>query len=95
MMALRIQAAFGQAQPEIDEGSIRTTWDDPETRNELMHLQSLVTKRDLGVSKAQILREMGYNQHQIDSMVEDSQAERVAETNVGAEILRNFQAGTI
>ena len=95
MMALRIQAAFGQAQPEIDEGSIRTTWDDPETRNELMHLQSLVTKRDLGVSKAQILREMGYNQHQIDSMVEDAQAERVAETNVGAEILRNFQAGTI
>ena len=95
MMAMRIQAAFGPAQPEIDEGSISTTWDDPETRNEMMHLQSLAAKRDLGVSKTQILREMGYNQEQIDGMDEDAQAERVAETNIGAEILRNFQAGTI
>ena len=95
MTAMRIQAAFGQAQPEIDEGSIRTTWDDPETRNEIMHLQSLVIKRDLGVSKTQILREMGYNQEQIESMGEDAQAERVSETNIGAEILRNFQAGTV
>lgn len=94
-MAMRIQAAFGQAQPEIDEGSIRTTWDDPETRNELSHLESLRTKMDLGITKHQIWREMGYNQEQIDEMEQDATAERVAETNIGAEILRNFQAGTI
>lgn len=95
MMAMRIQAAFGQSQPEINEGSISTTWDDPETRNEIIHLQSLVVKKELGVSKTQILREMGYNQEQINNMEEDAQAERVAETNIGAEILRNFQAGTV
>jgi hypothetical protein len=94
-MALRIQAAFGSAPGELETMGFDTTWDDPETRNEAMHLQSLVTKRDLGVSKTQIFREMGYTQEQIDGMEEDAQSERVAETNIGAEILRNFQAGAI
>ena len=52
-------------------------------------------KMELGITKHQIWREMGYNQEQIDAMEEDSTAERVAETNIGAEILRNFQAGEI
>jgi hypothetical protein len=38
---------------------------------------------------------MGYTQEQIDQMDEDNTQERAAETNIGAEILRNFQAGTI
>ena len=95
VMAMKIQAAFGPAQPEIDEGSIRTTWDDPETRNEQSHLEVMKSKMELGITKHQIWREMGYDQQQIDDMESDVAAERVAETNIGAEILKNFQAGAI
>ena len=94
-MAMKIQAAFGQAQPEIDEGTIRTTWDDPETRNEQSHLEVMKSKMELGITKHQIWREMGYDQQQIDEMENDVAAERVAETNIGAEILKNFQSGAI
>lgn len=95
MMAMRVQAAFGTALADIEEGSIQTTWDDPETRNELAHMDSLKAKMELGITKHQIWREMGYTQEQIDQMDEDNTQERASETNIGAEILRNFQAGTI
>ena len=97
MMAWRIQRAFsgGSSVSEIAEGGIKTTWDDPETRNEQAHLETLKAKVELGVTKHQIWRELGYTQGQIDAMDEDGTAERVADTNIGAEILRNFQAGTI
>lgn len=95
MMAMRVQAAFGFALADIEEGSIQTTWDDPETRNELAHMESLKAKMELGITKHQIWREMGYTQEQIDQMDEDNTQERASETNIGAEILRNFQAGTI
>jgi len=95
MMALRIQAAFGPSVGEVEEGALSTTWDDPETRNEFAHLESLKSKLELGISKKQIWRELGYTQDQIDQMEEDATDERVAETNIGAEILRNFQGGAI
>ena len=95
MMALKIQAAFGTSAGEIEEGKLTTTWDDPETRNEQAHLESLKSKLELGVTKRQIMRELGYTQEQIEQMEEDATQERVAETNIGAEILRNFQAGTV
>ena len=95
MLAMRIQGVFGTALPEIEEGSIQTTWDDPETRNEQAHMESLKAKMELGITKHQIWREMGYTQEQIDQMDEDNTQERASETNIGAEILRNFQAGKI
>ena len=95
MLAMRIQGVFGTALPEIEEGSIQTTWDDPETRNEQAHMESLKAKMELGITKHQIWREMGYTQEQIDQMDEDNTQERASETNIGAEILRNFQAGNI
>ena len=95
MMAMRIQAAFGTALADMEDGAIQTTWDDPETRNEQAHMESLKAKVELGITKHQIWREMGYTQEQIDQMDEDNTQERAAETNIGAEILRNFQAGTI
>lgn len=95
MMAMRVQAAFGTALPDMEEGAIQTTWDDPETRNEQAHMESLKSKVELGITKHQIWREMGYTQEQIDQMDEDGTQERASETNIGAEILRNFQAGTI
>ena len=95
MMAMRVQAAYGTALADVEEGAIKTTWDDPETRNEQAHMESLKAKAELGITKHQIWREMGYSQEQIDQMDEDGTQERASETNIGAEILRNFQAGTI
>ena len=47
------------------------------------------------MSKHQIFRELGYSQEEIDQMDEDGSVERQQETNIGAEILRNFNAGEI
>ena len=93
-MALGIQEAFGEtiANPE---DSIEIIWDDVETRNEQSHLETLRVKSELGVTKKQIWREMGYSQEQIEQMEEDNTAQRVADTNIGAEILRSFQGGDV
>lgn len=95
VMALKIQAAFGQGVGNIDEIRPEVTWDDPETRNEQAHIETLKAKVELGIPKHQIWRELGYSQSEIDLMDEDATSERAAESNVGAEILRSFQAGTI
>ena len=58
-------------------------------------MEALKSKMELGITKHQIWREMGYTQEQIDQMDEDNTQERASETNIGAEILRNFQAGNI
>ena len=95
VMALKIQAAFGQGVGNIDEIRPEVTWDDPETRNEQAHIETLKAKVELGIPKHQIWRELGYSQSEIDLMDDDATSERAAESNVGAEILRSFQAGTI
>ena len=94
-MALRIQAAFGTAAGELEDMQFSTTWDDPETRNEQSHMEVLKAKAELGVTKHQLFREMGYTQEQIDQMDMDGMTERQNETNIGAEILRNFNAGEL
>ena len=94
-MALRVQEAFGPSVGDLGDDQIKTTWDDPETRNEQSHLEAMKSKLELGITKHQIWREMGYNQDQIDQMDEDVTSERASETNIGAEILRNFQMGEV
>ena len=97
VMAARIQNAFGPSIVDLSDVGhlIETTWDDPETRNDQAFMESLKAKAELGVTKHQIWRELGYNQEQIDQMDNDGQVERQQETNIGAEIIRNFQAGEI
>ena len=94
-MALRIQAAFGSAPVSGDDLMIETTWGDPETRNEQSHMEALKAKAELGVPKHQLWRELGYTQEQIEQMDEEVTDERVADTNIGAEIIRGFQMGEI
>ena len=96
MMAHRIQSAFGSGVVADDaDAMVETTWDDPETRNEQSHMEVLKAKVELGVSKHQIFREMGYTQEQIDQMDVDGMSERQNETNIGAEILRSFNQGQV
>ena len=94
-MALKIQAAFGTAITVMEDALLEATWDDPETRNEQSHMEALRIKSELGVSKHQIWRELGYSQEQIDQMDEDGVSEAAQQTNIGAEILRNFNAGEV
>jgi hypothetical protein len=94
MMALRIQEAFGQSVGGVTEDiTFEVEWDDTETRNEESHMQTLKTKLELGISKKQIWREMGYSQEDIERMEQDQMESRVADSNIGAEILRSFQGG--
>jgi hypothetical protein len=47
------------------------------------------------VTKHQLWRELGYSQEQIEQMDEEVTDERVADSNIGAEIIRGFQMGEI
>jgi len=98
-LALKIQTAYGSAVSGLavkpEELEVEATWDDSETRNEQSHMEALKSKAELGVSKHQIWRELGYDQEQIEQMDADGAQERANETNIGAEILRNFNAGEI
>ena len=94
-MAVKLDILYGSGSDANLESILSTSWDDPETRNELQMLQGLQIKLELGVTKHQIYRELGYTQVQVDQMDIDREEERMSETNIGAEILRNFNAGEI
>ena len=95
LFALKLQNAFGTPVTVPDDFHLEVAWDDPETRNEESHLNVLKSKMELGVTKHQIWRELGYSQEEIEQMEEENTSERVADTNIGAEILRNFNNGNL
>ena len=86
-------AAFGTSEFNDEEVGLDTLWDDPETRNEQSHLESLRIKAELGVSRDQILSELGYDDDQIAQMRIATRIEQRAQSNIGAELLRQFDAG--
>jgi hypothetical protein len=91
-MALRLEEVFGSE--GIDPSSpIDVTWRDPETRNQKEFLEGQKLKAELGVPQAQLWREMGYSQTDIEMMMEDKDDERVRDTNIGGAILREFTQG--
>ncbi len=92
-MSIRIQRAFGTSEFNDEEVDLDTLWDDPETRNEQSHLESLRIKAELGVSRDQILSELGYDDDQIAQMRIATRIEQRAQSNIGAELLRQFDAG--
>jgi len=91
-MALRLQTTFGTPVARGPEPvTLSAIWADPETRNEREHLEALKLKGELGITRKQIFRELGYSQEQISQMEADRQEDKIADTNLGAEILRRFQ----
>lgn len=63
-IARRLNNAFGSAKMDETQ-TISTEWEEPQTRDELQHLQVLALKKQLGIPETQIWREMGYNDKQI------------------------------
>lgn len=89
-----VQAAFGVGAPEAV--TIRTLWGDPETRNELQHLEALAIKRErLGFSERWIWRELGLSQEEMDLMDTDRIGEEGRDRSAGLEALRNFAGGRL
>lgn len=91
LMAVKLESVFGSqrfADPQIE-----TVWDDPESRNEEIHLNSLRIKKELGVPPRQLWREMGYSEAEIDQMVLDIEAQRQQDMNLGALLLQQFSNG--
>jgi len=67
-MARRLNNAFGDEQMDGAE-PINTTWADPETRNEVEHLNALGIKREkLGIPLETLWAEAGYTPEQIEDM---------------------------
>ncbi|MCR4342054.1 MAG: phage portal protein, partial [Gemmatimonadaceae bacterium] len=65
-LGIRLTATFGTLPIAVDPSTIviSTQWDDPESRNIKEEAETAVIKRDLGVSKATLLTELGYDPEQ-------------------------------
>lgn len=93
-MAAKLEATFGSVTLEAT-ARVETVWKDPESRNEEAFLTGQEAKARIGVTRSQLLREMGYDESQIDQMDEDREKERAADTNIGGLILENFSQGNV
>ena len=92
-VAARLESVFGKQ--SFADTRVEAQWKDPETHNEEAFIAALGVKRtQLGVPEAQIWREAGYTVEQIAEMKQDQQDEKVAASNIGAEILKQFEQGT-
>ena len=65
-------------------------WQDSAPRNEEALLASLLLKKQLGVSQAQLLREAGYSDEQIAAFAVERQADQIA---IGEQLLTAFDRG--
>lgn len=73
--------------------SLEPKWGDPETRNARTEAETVAIKvRDVGVSKAQGQRELGYEPEEIDAMQEEAKEEATAQ---GMGSVRGFDAGLV
>ena len=90
-VAWAVARATGHAAPDWTE--INSVWHNPVSRSDADHLASLEAKERMGVPRTQLWREMGYSEDQVATMLDAQQEERVAESNLGAEILRRAAEG--
>ena len=92
MLARRLHNAFGGG--TLDEKAVlETQWEDPETRNEKLHLEALKIKSDLGVPAEQLWAEMGYDAIEIAKMRAQRGEELQQQSNIGGALLEAFERG--
>ena len=61
MIALRLEAAFGDGPDLPDDLSVEAQWANPEARSDEADLRAATLKKELGVSKHTLLTELGYD----------------------------------
>jgi hypothetical protein len=81
------QSSFGQAWRDlfkfvlrvnkIDE-DVQVKWVQVESLDELERLDAALKKRNIGISEAQVMREMGYDEEVIQRTLEEAKSEREA-----------------
>lgn len=77
-MALRMQGLAGE------DDRLSTTWDNPAPKSGLEDAQTQQIKKTIGVSRRQLLYEMGYNETKINEMEADNQKDQAQEVMPGA-----------
>ncbi len=80
-----MQFALGMENKKSDTRLI-TAWDDPAPISEKEELENIASKKDLGISEEQALKEAGYGEADIERMKEEKAAARDA-------FIRDFNAG--
>ena len=78
-IALQFQRGRGNG------AKLTTLWRDTAAKNAKQHAETVQIKRDLGISRRQGLREMGYSDPEIDEMDEEEQDEKLAGDSRGEE----------
>jgi len=91
-MARQLANEFGDADLPDDE-MVETTWEPAETRDDKALLETLALKANLGVPLETLWAEMGYDQSQIDAMKAQRGEEMAEQSNIGGELLRQFESG--
>lgn len=71
-------------------GALSCNWIDPTPRNERNLVETLLLKKQLGVSDAQLLRELGYTEQQIGVFAEERSVQTAA---LGTQLLTAFDRG--
>jgi hypothetical protein len=71
-------------------GRLSALWKDPAPRSEVDQANVAVLKSQIGVSRQQLQREMGYSEDEIARMAEES-AEQTA--SLGEQVLSQFERG--
>lgn len=91
-MGRKLNNVFGDEEMDTDQ-TISAEWDDPVTRNEKEHLESLEAKSRLGVPQERLWFEMGYDAEAVAKMRAQKGEELQATANIGGELLRAFEGG--
>lgn len=71
---------------------LSVVWASPHNRGETVELQNALVKQQLGVSRGQVLRELGYTQPQIDAIAQEREDEHAREAELRQ---RLFNSGVI
>lgn len=70
-----LEFALGVDGEDVPEGlELAAAWDPPQPSSQFEIAQTLAVKQTLGVSRSQILRELGYTEEQIDLMLSETAA---------------------
>jgi len=88
-LGAKLAETFGRQR--VEPGHVSAEWKDPETRNELIHLQTLESKSKLGVPEEKLWSEMGYDDEDISKMqAMKAEAQKKRET-LGSMLLEKFE----
>ena len=74
----------------VDPATIKPVWDKVETQQPLSEAQTGIAKRQVGISRSQALRELGYSQEEIDAMDTERQTEQAS---MGEALMAAFDKG--